>query len=338
MTVAAFRRRRESWALIAATPLVLAALLASLALGGEILGPDRVVGGLLGGEDAFVVQTLRLPRAAAGIAVGAALALAGAIAQTVMRNPLASPDIVGVTGGASVGAVAVITFAGSAGGVSGSAAMIGVPLAAVAGGAAATLLVSLIARTTERVVLVGVGVTAMCQSAVTWLLVQGDVNDAGRAATWLTGSLNGRNWADVVPVLAVLALCLLALTALVRPLSMIALGDDVAEALGVRVNRVRWISLALTAVLAGVATAAAGPVAFVGLCAPAIAQRLTGAGRPPLLLSVAVGAILVGAGDLVGRNLFAWFGAGPVQLPVGIVTGAVGAVYLIFLIRRRARS
>ena len=333
-----YRRVRETLAATIAVAVLLVALVASLSLGKENLDPARVVAGLLGSEDTFVVRQLRLPRVVTGLAVGAALALAGALTQAVMRNPLASPDIVGVTGGASVGAVSVITIAGSAGGVSGTTAVLGVPAAAVAGAAAATLLVAAVARTTERVVLVGVGVTAICQSVVTWLLVQGDVNDAGRAATWLTGSLNAAAATEALPVLVLLALSVPALASAVRPLSLIALGDDMAAALGIRVERVRWRSLAVAAALAGVATAAAGPVAFVGLCAPAIAHRLVRTERPPLVLSTLVGAGLVSGGDLLGRNLFGWIGLGAVQLPVGIVTGLIGAVYLVFLLRRKARS
>lgn len=336
--VSAQRRPRDVLTVVVAIAVLVLAVGASLSLGTETLDAGQVVSGLFGGEEAFVVRQLRLPRVGAGIVVGAALAVAGALTQTVMRNPLASPDIIGVTGGASVGAVAVITIAGSAGGASGAAAALGVPSAAVIGAVVATLLVSAISRTTARVVLVGVGVTAICQSVVTWLLIQGDINDAGRAATWLTGSLNGTNATDALPVLVVLAVALPALLPISRSLSLIALGDDVASALGVRVERVRWYSLAASAVLAGVAAAAAGPIAFVGLCAPAIAIRLTRAERPPLVLSALVGAALVGGGDLFGRNLFGWLGFSAVQLPVGVVTGVIGAVYLVFLLQRKVRS
>ncbi|PRY61453.1 iron complex transport system permease protein [Knoellia remsis] len=331
--------RHHAGAILAGTVLLVAVFVLSLSVGTTALPLSDVLASLLGGSGGpadFVVRELRLPRAVAGICVGAALAVAGALTQTVTRNPLASPDIIGVTSGASLGAVAVIVFGGSAGGASGAVASVGVPAAAMAGGAIASLLVALVARAGERVVLVGVGVTAMCQSAVTWLLVSGDVTDAGRAATWLAGSLSGRVWTDVAPVVVAIVALTPATWLLTRELAVLVLGDDVATGLGANPSRTRWVALGASTVLAGLATAAAGPVAFVGLCAPALAVRIARVERPPLVLSALVGAVLVSGSDLVARNLFGWLGLGPTELPVGIVTGIIGAVYLVVLLHRRA--
>lgn len=333
------RLRRVAVAIVALTLLVVAGAL-GLMTGSLPLDLSRVLQALFATSDTqaeLVVGTLRLPRVVTGLAVGAALGLAGALTQTVARNPLASPDILGVTSGASVGAVAVVVLAGGNGGVSGGWASVGVPTAAVVGAAVAAALVALLARSTERIILVGVGVTAAAQALVAWMLVLGDVQQAGRAAAWLAGSLNARSWLHAWPVLAAVALAVLPCLVLGRALSVVGLGDDAAQGLGARVNRTRFVALAVATVLAGVATAAAGPIAFVGLAAPQVVVRLARAERPPLLASALAGAALVVVADLLARNAFSWFADSPTELPVGIVTALVGASYLAALLSRKAR-
>lgn len=332
------RRRRLGISTVAAVLATGAALLA-LTTGTMAIELPRALTAVLGTGDPqaeLVVGTLRLPRILTGLLVGAALALAGALTQTAARNPLASPDILGVTSGASVGAVAVVILAGGNGGVSGAWASLGIPAAAVTGALVAALIVAALARTTERVILVGVGVTAAAQSLVAWLLVLGDVADAGRAAAWLAGSLNARQWLHVWPVLAVLIVAAVACLLLARSLPPLGLGDEAAGGVGVPVGRTRLASLAIATLLAGVATAAAGPIAFVGLAAPQVAARLARADRPPLLASALTGAALVSCSDLLARNLFGWFGRGATELPVGIVTAILGAIYLAVLLSRKA--
>ncbi|MDP9849510.1 FecCD family ABC transporter permease [Streptosporangium lutulentum] len=294
-----------------------------------------------GGSNHFVVMELRLPRALTGALVGAALALAGAITQAIARNPLASPDILGVTTGASVTVVAITVMAGSTGGgVSGALAGVGVPLAALLGGLIGALTVYLLAwrrgMDGYRLVLVGIGVSAVCTNVKYWLLTVGDVTDTGKAMVWITGSLNGRGWEHVVPVTLALAV-LIPLTLLgTRSLGALRFGDDTVTGLGVRMNLARGLMILAAVLLAATATASAGPIAFVALAAPQIALRLAGVAQPPLVVSALVGATLTTAADLVSRTLFS-----PVELPVGVVTAVLGAPYLIYLlirVRREARS
>jgi iron complex transport system permease protein len=332
-------------ALFAALAIVIA--LVSLSLGTTKLPLADVVEVLLGGGrrgTRLVVLDLRLPRVATGLLVGIAFAVSGALLQTLSRNPLASPDIVGVNSGASAGAVAVIVLAGTGGGnISGLAAKVGIPLAALIGGLVATLVVGALSIQrgivdAGRVVLIGVGVAAAANSLVAWLLVVGDVNDAGRAAAWLAGSLNSREWSDAFPVL-VAVVCLLPVAIMFnRDLSALVLGDDVASSLGVRVARIRLALLVIATVLAALATAGAGPIAFVALVAPQVAQRLTCTERPPLVTAATLGALFVVLADLLARNGLQWAQIGPYELPVGVVTAACGAPYLLHLIGRQQKG
>lgn len=327
--------------------LALLVALVSLSVGTSQIALPDVVEALLGGGrrgTRLVVMELRLPRVATGLLVGMAFAVSGALLQTLSRNALASPDIIGVNSGASAAAVTVIVLAGTGGGnISGVAAKLGIPLAAVLGGLLATLVVGVLSvqRGTVdagRVVLIGVGVAAAANSLVAWLLVVGDVTDAGRAAAWLAGSLNARSWSDALPVsLAVLVLVPVALL-FHRDLSSLVLGDDVASSLGVRVSRVRVALLIIATALAAMATAAAGPIAFVALVAPQIALRLTRADRPPLVTTAMLGALFVVLADLIARNGLRVLQVGPYELPVGVVTAACGAPYLLQLIGRQQKG
>ncbi|WP_406052141.1 FecCD family ABC transporter permease [Kribbella sp. NBC_00889] len=332
---------------VAFAVLAIAVALVSLSVGTTKLPLADVIEVLLGGGrrgTRLVVLELRLPRVATGLLVGIAFAVSGALLQTLSRNPLASPDIVGVNSGASAGAVAVIVLAGSGGGnISGAAAKVGIPLAAVLGGLIATLIVGALSIQrgvvdAGRVVLIGVGIAAAANSLVAWLLVIGDVNDAGRAAAWLAGSLNARAWSDAIPVLFAVVLLLPVAMMFNRDLSALVLGDDVASSLGVRVARIRLALLIVATVLAAMATAGAGPIAFVALVAPQIAQRLTRMERPPLLTTAMLGALFVVLADLVARNGLQWLQVGPYELPVGVITAACGAPYLLRLIGRQQKG
>jgi iron complex transport system permease protein len=331
--------------LFAALAIVIA--LISLSVGTTKLPIADVVEVLLGGGrrgTRLVVLELRLPRVATGLLVGIAFAVSGALLQTLSRNALASPDIVGVNSGASAGAVAVIVLAGTGGGnISGAAAKVGIPLAAVLGGLIATLIVGALSVRrgvvdAGRVVLIGVGVAAAANSLVAWMLVIGDVNDAGRAAAWLAGSLNARAWSDAIPVLIAVVLLLPVAMMFNRDLSALVLGDDIASSLGVRVAGMRIALLIIATVLAAMATAGAGPIAFVALVAPQIAQRLTRMERPPLLTTAMLGALFVVLADLLARNGLQWLQVGPYELPVGVVTAACGAPYLLHLIGRQQKG
>lgn len=292
-----------------------------------------------GGQRAqrFVVWELRLPRALTGALVGAALALSGAITQIIVRNPLATPDILGITAGAGVGAVSVIAFGGSYGVLTGALADVGIPVAGLVGGLLSAVVVWLLAwrngLESYRLVLVGLGVDALLKGVTFWLLTVGDVNDAARAVTWLAGSLHGRGWEHVQPVgLALAVLLPLALLG-AYTLGVLSFGDDTARGLGVRVNAARVGMLLCAVALAAVATAAAGPIAFVALATPQIAMRLCRTAQPPLVASTVLGALLTVTADLVARTAF-----DAAEFPVGVVTGVLGASYLAYLLARRYRE
>jgi iron complex transport system permease protein len=270
-----------------------------------------------------------------GVLVGACLGLSGALTQTFARNPLASPDVLGVTEGAAAGAVAVIVLGGTTGALGTTLSRFGIPSAALAGGLLTTALIYLLAWRRgidgQRLVLVGIGCGAVLSAITSWLLVRAQIWDAAAAAVWLTGSLNARGWEQAEPVawaLLVLGPAALVMTATLRVLQ---LGDDSARALGVRLQLAQLATLVVAVGLAAFAVSAAGPIEFVAFVVPQIAMRLTGGSRPPLLASAVFGAVLVVGADLVARVVL------PTELPVGLVTAVIGAPYLIWLLVRTNR-
>lgn len=320
--------------LLVAAALLLAAV--DVGRGDYPIGVPDVLGILVGGgepADRFVVLELRLPRALTALLVGLAFGMSGAILQSVARNPLAAPDILGITQGAGAGAVALIVLGG--GSLSGAAAFVGLPVAALLGGMTAATAIYLLAWRQGvsgfRLVLVGIAVAAMLTSLISWLLIVADITDATRATVWLTGSLNGRGWEHVVPVsLVVAAVGVLALMGSAT-LAALRLGDDSARALGVRLQTGQAALLGVAVLLASVAVAAAGPIPFVALIAPQLAMRVVRSAGPPVLVGGLAGAVLVVGSDVVSRTVL------PVELPVGVLTAAIGAPYLLYLIARRSR-
>jgi iron complex transport system permease protein len=337
------RLGRHAAVLLVAGLALLAVAVLSLGTGDFGLTPDRVLTALAGGgsrQENLIVGTVRLPRILAGLLVGAALALSGAIVQTLARNSLASPDLLGITAGASAGAVAVITLGGTGGVVAGTLREVGVPLAAAGGAAVAAVLVAvLLGRTGTRglqPLLVGIGVSIFFGGLVSLMMTRADITDAARANVWLTGSLNGRSWPELWPVAAVLVVAAVVLVPIARHLGALALGVDVARALGVGIRPVVIAYLLVAVLLAAVATSAAGPIGFVALVAPHLARLATGATRAPLVASALLGALLIAVTDLVARTVIA-----PILLPVGAVVAVVGAPFLVWLLvssRRKASS
>ncbi|MEQ4209257.1 iron ABC transporter permease [Actinopolymorpha sp. B9G3] len=329
---------------VAALAIVLAfaGLVFSASVGETRLPPLTVLQTLVGLGDSgteLIVFELRLPRVVTGVLVGAALGLSGALLQSVARNPLASPDILGINAGASVAAVGVVVLAGSAGGVSGLAASVGLPTAALAGAVVSGLVLYALAFAGRRLdpmrmVLVGVGIAAAGGSVVSWLLTLGDVAQIGPAITWLAGSLHAATWARSIGALCALVLVVPPLVVLNRRLDVLALGDDLAAGLGVDVDRSRVVLLLLATVLAGAATSAAGAIAFVALGAPQLAQRTARLPHPPVFTSAAVGAAAVVWADVCARQGFSWLGLGATELPVGLLTAAIGAPYLLYVVAR----
>ncbi|MEU1394669.1 iron chelate uptake ABC transporter family permease subunit [Micromonospora zamorensis] len=313
---------------------VLAAGLGLVALGsGDYpMGPTDVLRTLVGGgtpAEQFIVHELRLPRLVTALLVGAALSLAGTVFQSLVRNPLGSPDILGFTQGASAGALVVIVIGGS------SLALAG---AAVVGGLATGLVIYALAWRRGvhgfRLILVGIGISAILTGVNGYLLTRAPLMDAARAVLWLTGSLDGRGWANAGPLLVVLVvLAPVVLIGCGTALRMMELGDDTASALGVPVRRLRLVLLAAAVLLVSFAAAAAGPVSFVALVAPHVTKRLTRAPGPNLLPSMAVGAALLVGADLVAQRAFPGH-----QLPVGVVTGVIGGGYLVWLLAMERRA
>jgi iron-siderophore transport system permease protein len=319
-------------AALAATTLL--AVLASVALGELAIAPFDVLSALAGAGDRtsrFVVLDLRLPRALAALLAGAALGLAGAVFQSVTRNPLVSPDVVGVAGGASLAAVAVIVLGSAQGTWS-------VPAAALAGaltsGAALYALAWRRGVQGYRIVLVGIGVAAFTQAGISYVLTEGRIFEVVTAYVWLVGSLNARGWPEVRPLAAALVLLAPVMVALGRRVDVLDLGDDVARGLGLGVERTRLAMLGMAVALTGIVVSTAGPIGFVAFIAPHIARRLARPARTQELLLVAAGcgAVLVLAADLAGRLLFA-----PNEIPVGIVTSIIAAPYFLALLRRAHR-
>jgi len=339
-------RPRVLLVLFIAVAVTLGLAIISLGIGDFRVSPARVVEILLGAGDRrerLVILGIRLPRILLAIVVGIALAISGAIVQTIARNGLASPDLLGVTSGAGAGAVAVIVLGSVTGeNVANGAAVgilrtLGVPAAALIGGFAAAALVAIVLRLTGaqglRPILVGVGVSAFFGGLTSWMLVAASIDDAAQANAWLTGSLGGRSWPEVATVGLVTLAVVVVLVPVSSSLPSLELGTDVARALGVRVRVSTTLLLAAAVVLAAISSSAVGPIGFVALVAPHLARLATAAPRAPLGVSAAVGAFVVLASDLVARTV-----AAPILLPTGAITAVVGAPFLIWLLVRSRKD
>jgi iron complex transport system permease protein len=325
-------RQARSVAVIAVLAVILfVTFCVSLSLGDFKIPVIDVVKTLFGGGDKateFIVNRLRLPRALTGILVGLALGMSGAIFQSVARNPLASPDIIGVTYGASAFAVFAIVTLGLTG-----AAVSGL---AIAGALLTAFIMYVLAWrrgvSSYRLILVGIGIGAMATSLTSYLLTKARVEIAQQALIWLTGSLNGRDWSHVRSMAITLAVLAPVMVLLVHHLKMLQLGDETAYGLGLRVERSRLGLIVVAVLMAAVATAAAGPIGFVAFVAPPIARWLTRSPGPAMITSALIGGLVVALSDLIAQHAL-----GDTQLPVGVVTGVVGAPYLMFLLARANR-
>lgn len=315
--------------------ILLAALTASVVLigtGDYPIPAGDVLKTLFGNGNAgqeFIVNELRLPRVLVGLLVGASLGLGGALFQAISRNPLGSPDVLGLSQGATAGALTMIVlFSGNAGQVT---------MGALVGGLVTGFAIYLLAWRQGvhgyRLVLVGIGVSAIVTAVNGYLLTRSTLTEASQAVVWMTGSLSGRDWTQVWPLLWLCAVLVPLVLVNGRGLRMMEMGDDVSNALGVRVERVRLLLLVAAVLLTAAATAAAGPVSFVALTAPQLARRLTRSPGPNLLPSLCMGATLLVTADWVSQKVF-----GADQLPVGVVTGVLGGVYLLWLLVTERRA
>ncbi|ALJ20720.1 FecCD family ABC transporter permease [Microbacterium sp. No. 7] len=304
----------------------------SLTVGSAGLGLADVVAALRGEASEATTRIIvewRLPRVVFAIVGGAALAIGGAVFQSVTRNPLGSPDIIGFSTGAYTGALLVALFA------TGSA--LGTSIGALAGGILTGVAVYLLAYrrgvTGMRIIVVGIGVSLFLGAFNTWVLTTMRLEQALSAASWGAGSLNEIGWVHTVPVVVGLAIALPIVLVLQADMRMLELGDDAGRGLGVRAEPVRMWLLLLGIALVALVTASAGPIAFVALAAPQLAMRVGATPGVRIVPAAAFGALLLTASDLVARTIIA-----PAQLPVGVVTLCFGGAYLVWLLASFGRK
>ncbi|EPR77572.1 ABC-type Fe3+-siderophore transport system, permease 2 component [Leifsonia rubra CMS 76R] len=334
--IAAVARRtspRTTSIVIALSATALALALVSIAVGAYTLSlPDLVVTLFGGGapSDRFIVFKLRLPRVALGVLVGVGFGLAGALFQSLLRNALASPDIIGISGGASVAAVLSLLVFGATGLAVSASALVGALVVAFT----IYLLSWRSGMNGMRFVLIGVGVAFMAQAVLGYLITRGDVRDAQQALVWMVGGLGGASWGDILIMAVSLAVLLPAVTVLAAPLRMLQLGDDLAAGLGVSVQRSRLALIVVAVALVAIATALVGPLAFVAFVSAPIARRMVGGGGLALVPSALVAVVLVLGADCVAQHLLVT----ATQVPTGIVTGIIGAPYLLWLIATTNRE
>ena len=318
--------RRRTVVVLGVLLVVLVVAIVSLSVGDYAIAPADLWQTMWGRGDraqSYVVFQVRAPRLSMALLVGASLGAAGALLQSLLGNPLASPDLLGISGGAGVAAVFTILILGVGGPL--------LAVAAFAGGlvVAAFLLLAGNRRTDGgyRLILAGVGIAFLCTAVTSYLMVRAQLELAQSALIWLTGSLASTPWWNVVIVLVVAIAATPAVIACARWLPLTQMGAPTAASLGVRAGTVRVVAVFTAVLLTAVTCAFVGPISFIALCAPAIARPLLGHGAVGIGTSAAIGAALLASADLVAQ-----FALPGVSVPVGVVTGAVGAVFLLWLL------
>ncbi|MBN9177345.1 MAG: iron ABC transporter permease [Microbacterium sp.] len=326
LTVRSAAARRRTRVVVIALLLALVAAAVALSVGDYALTPDRLWQTLTGSGtriEQYVVFQVRAPRTAMALVTGAALGIAGALLQSYLGNPLASPDLLGISGGSGLAAVFAILVLGTTGPV--------LALSSFVGGAVVAVVLMLAGRALRdggfRLILAGIGISFLTASVIDFLMVRAKVEEARTALLWLTGSLSSTPWWQVLTVLAVVFASVPALIAAARWLPITQLGPETASGLGVRSDGVRWVVVGVAVLLTAATCAFVGPIGFIALCAPAIARPLLGHGAVGLATSGALGALLLLAADLLAQ-----FAIPGLSMPVGVVTGAVGAVFLLWLL------
>ncbi|WP_116115909.1 FecCD family ABC transporter permease [Austwickia chelonae] len=325
--------RRKAVVLTALIVALAVAVVAALTTGRTSISATDVLATLTGhGRETTeaILWNIRLPRVVTGVVVGAALAASGGVFQSMSGNALGSPDIIGFTSGAAAGAVVLIVIFGAGPLVVSAGAMLGGLLAALVvyalsfrGGAAGGY----------RVILVGIGVGALLRAVTTIVLTQYDADIALAGHAWLTGTLNARTWTQAAMAAVAVIVLLPVLLAVARHLNTAELGDDLATQLGVPVQVSRVVTVAAGVGLVGAATAAAGPISFIALAAPHLTRRMVGVAEVPVVTAAVTGSLLVVAADLLGQRL-----PQVLQMPIGLTSGVLGGVYLLWLLSRPSRS
>lgn len=325
------RSRRRTTTSVHLAVVAVSLFFVSLMVGQTFYGPGEVVRVVVGEVvpgASFTVGELRLPRAVMAVLTGASFGVAGTTFQTMLRNPLASPDVIGISSGASAAAVIAIVVLSVDESV--------VSLLAITAALVTALLIYLLAYKDgvlgSRLILIGIGIASMLDSVIAYVIVRAASWDLQTAMRWLTGSLNGATWSEVLPLVLPFGLFAPVLLVQSRNLTLMQQGDDSASSLGVRVERTRIVAIVAAVALIAFATAAAGPIAFVAFLSGPIAARLVGGGGSLMVPAALVGAVLVLASDLVGQYAFGS------RYPVGVITGTVGAPYLVYLLARNNGS
>ncbi|MBM7646180.1 iron complex transport system permease protein [Scopulibacillus daqui] len=319
----------------AALIILIAVIIASTALGDMNMSMIEAAKSIFGGGTSLhnlVVRSFRLPRILLAAFAGMALAVSGAILQGIVRNPLASPDIIGITGGASFTTVCFLAlFNINDKGVSISIAWL--PLASFAGAILSGLLVYFLAHKKSilspfRLVLIGIGLSAGTEALTKFVMLIGPVYLASKANTWMTGSVNGASWPQVTALAIWFTVFFIITFILARRLNILELGEAVPVSLGSSSNKDKKILLIISAALTGGAVAFAGGIGFVGLMAPHMARKLVGSAYGALIpVSALIGGILVIISDTIGRTVFL-----PLEVPAGVLTSAIGAPYFVYLL------
>lgn len=325
---AGYHRRQRKSIVVSLVLLAIALVLAAVMMlyGNTIYTPSEVWDALkeVEGSAVFTVKTLRLPRMLTAILAGFAFGMAGNTFQQLLGNPLASPDIIGVTSGARVAAVFGILVLKLPTGI--------VSLLAVISGLLVSCLIYVLSQgggfSNARLILTGIGMQAFLNAIISWLLLKASEYDVANALRWLSGSLNGVKLSEVLPLGIVVCAAGCGILLLNRQLTMLQMGESHAVTLGVKSKMVRLVLILLSLLLVAFATSVTGPIASVAFLAGPIAARLCGGGRTNMLSSALVGSVLVLASDLIGQFAL------PSRYPVGVVTGILGAPYLIFLLLR----
>ncbi|MFE9664763.1 iron chelate uptake ABC transporter family permease subunit [Streptomyces sp. NPDC005955] len=310
------------------TVLLLGLGLLGLCYGASWSSPGDVFAALTGAEHSVVIMEWRLPRVLAGLVFGAALGVAGAVFQNLTRNPMGSPDVIGLDAGAYTGALVAITV------LSGTSAQLAV--GSVAGGLIVAALIYLLSFDRGfsglRLVVIGIAVNAMVTAINSWIVLRAELEVAIAAVGWSAGSLNGVGWDDLWIPFSVIAALLVVMAAQAHSMHQASLGDSVAVTTGVGLDRLRLLMVLVGVGCTATVTAVAGPIAFIALAAPQIGRRLAGAAGVPLLPAALTGAVLLQGADLLAQMLLA-----PVALPVGVVSTAIGGCYLIWLLTKEVR-
>ncbi|MFD0051856.1 FecCD family ABC transporter permease [Actinomycetes bacterium NPDC127524] len=326
-------QRRRRWLFVTSLLIILTIILccAMLYFGNTIYPVNVVLRSLMGEEIVganFAVNMIRLPRMITGLFAGFSFGAAGYIFQTMFRNPLANPNILGITSGSSVAAVFCITVLHSSNTV--------VSVASVIGGITTVIIMYFLSRgrtfTVGRIIIIGIGMQAMLDAAISYLILKSGQQDIAGALRWLSGSLNGSKMSEVSPLIIVVVIFTPILLILGKQLSMLELGEQTATSLGVHTDKMRMILIVSSVIMIAVATATTGPIAFISFLAGPIANRLVGVSAQNILPAGFVGAIIVLFADIIGQFAFEF------RYPVGVISGILGAPYLIYLLIRMNRK